>query len=446
MKNNKFLFPILIAAAVLIAAVVVFFSTRKKITAGKLVKAVIVQKQYPNDSFNIRALTDIKYAASPERLERGRYLTTSILQCFTCHSPRDWNVPGAPPIAGKEGSGGTILLEDSTSFIIAPNITPDNETGAGNWTDDMFARAIREGVGHDGRVLDWQMPSSTFRNLSDEDLASVIVYVRSLPSVHQVIKPTKFPETERLEVGKSLRPIAEPVPTPEQSDEMKRGSYLVKIGECIGCHTSHAEYNHSPGIYGGGNHINRFGRTVFSANITTDTSGIAYGLQGFTTVLRTGKGGTLSPIMPWIAYKNMTDDDLKAIYTYLGKLPPAKHFVSSQAPFTHCAICGMDHGLGEKNKVINPSGIKMNPTMYDQYAGTYMNEENKWSMTVAKKKNKLMFIPWPNAPEVAMIPQSEFKFLVPGYYFPIRFEKDANGNITQLVEDYNEGMVFKKIN
>jgi nicotinate dehydrogenase subunit B len=49
-------------------------------------------------------------------------------------------------------------------------VAKGSEAGAGTWSDDMLARAIREGVGHDGRALYWQMPSSTFRNLSDEDL------------------------------------------------------------------------------------------------------------------------------------------------------------------------------------------------------------------------------------------------------------------------------------
>jgi len=106
----------------------------------------------------IRPLTDIRYERTAERLKRGEYMANGILQCFTCHSPRNWDAPGAPPIEAKKGSGGTVLSEDSTTRIIAPNITPDKETGAGTWTDDMFARAIREGAGHDGRALNWQMP------------------------------------------------------------------------------------------------------------------------------------------------------------------------------------------------------------------------------------------------------------------------------------------------
>ena len=65
---------------------------------------------------------------------------------------QDWSKPGAPPVAGKEGSG-HVWSDQDMPWLIAPNITPDKETGAGNWSDDTLARAIREGIGHDGRAL-----------------------------------------------------------------------------------------------------------------------------------------------------------------------------------------------------------------------------------------------------------------------------------------------------
>ena len=71
------------------------------------------------------------------------------------------------------------MLKGFPGLVFAPNITPDPETGAGNWTDDQLARAIREGVGHDGRALFPFMPYQDFRFYSDEDLASIIVYLRS---------------------------------------------------------------------------------------------------------------------------------------------------------------------------------------------------------------------------------------------------------------------------
>ena len=86
-----------------------------------------------------RPLTDRTFTPSAERLERGQYLVEHLLQCFICHSERDWNRPGAPPVAARKGAG-VVLSEKGERRVVAPNITPDRETGAGNWTDDMFAR------------------------------------------------------------------------------------------------------------------------------------------------------------------------------------------------------------------------------------------------------------------------------------------------------------------
>ena len=396
-----------------------------------------------NDTFRVRQLTDIKFEATTERLKRGGYLANGILMCFTCHSPRNWDSPDAAPIEEKKGSGGTIVNKDSSSLIIAPNITPDKETGAGTWTDDMFARAIREGVGHDGRALSWQMPYNIFRKLSDEDLASVIVYLRSLPPLHNVVPATVITAEERSGTEKSLWPVTEPVPTPDLSDPVKRGMYLVSIGECVGCHTSHSEYN--PGLFGGGNLAPRYQRVAFSANITKDPSGIDYGPDAFIFTLRTGKGGTLSPVMPWVAFKNISDDDLKAIYAYLKTLPPSKHYVSNQKPFTLCAICGLEHGLGEKNKRIDPSGIKANPALFDLYAGTYYDDMFGSSYIISREGNKLIGQQRENGPKSELVPQSENRFIAGGWVLPINFNKDKDGRISQLTEETDYGRIFKKI-
>ena len=442
MTQNKNAFRIIFVALAAITGSIIFSCTNKK-KKDESVSTKVVSKKFANDTFRVRPLTNFQYERTAERLKRGEYLTNGLLQCFTCHSPRNWKEPGAPPVADKIGSGGTILIDDSTTLAIAPNITPDKETGAGKWTDDMLARAIREGVGHDGRALFWQMPSSTFRYLADEDLASVIVYLRSIPAVHNVVRPTKMPRELQLGIERSLNPITEPVKLPGLSDSIKRGRYLVRLGECVGCHTSHAEYN--PGIFAGGNYIERFGLKAFSANITSDDSGIPYGPEGFIFVIRTGKGGLLSPIMPWISFKNMNDEDLKAIYSYLRTFPPAKHSVNSQQPFSRCAICGMDHGLGNKNKREIPAGIKLNPDLFDQYVGTFLNEEYGDTYMISKQGNKLTGQQWENAPKTELIPQSELHFIGPGWVLGFSFVKDNEGKVTALLEDTDYGRIFKKV-
>jgi hypothetical protein len=76
--------------------------------------------------------------------------------------------------------------------VVAANLTPDRATGIGNRTDDMLARAIREGVGHDGHLLDPTiMPYEFYHSMSDEDLASIIVYLRSIPAIRNYLPPNE---------------------------------------------------------------------------------------------------------------------------------------------------------------------------------------------------------------------------------------------------------------
>ena len=120
----------------------------------------------------------------------------------------------------------------------AKNITPDKETGAGTWTDDMFARAIREGVGHDGRALYPLMLYREFKKFSIEDIASIVVYLRTLPPVKNKLPKRKLPlEVQKMIVNSPL-PIYKPVPEPDFSNVMERGKYMTEVGGCIGCHTS----------------------------------------------------------------------------------------------------------------------------------------------------------------------------------------------------------------
>src|SRR6266576_2865671 len=139
-----------------------------------------------------RALTDRKFEATSARLERGRYLVDAVMGCLGCHTDPDWSKPGAPPVAGREGSG-HVWSDQDLPWLVAPNITPDKETGVGNWSDDALARAIREGIGHDGRTLFPIMPYPHYREMSDDDLAAILVCLRSVPPVRSPVPVTRIP-------------------------------------------------------------------------------------------------------------------------------------------------------------------------------------------------------------------------------------------------------------
>jgi hypothetical protein len=177
-----------------------------------------------------RALTSRKFEVTPARLQRGDYLVHSVMHCMGCHSAFD--VKANPPVlASKEGSG-QVLFEEGDLRIIAPNITSDPETGIGRWSDDAIARAIREGIAVDGSTLFPVMPYEHFQRLSDEDLASIVVFLRSLPPAHSDLPLNKIPFMLARLVQTVPKPVTEPVPEPDASTPAKRGAYLVKMATC----------------------------------------------------------------------------------------------------------------------------------------------------------------------------------------------------------------------
>src|SRR5262249_11331725 len=185
-----------------------------------------------------RKLTARKFDSTPARLTRGDYLVNHVTDCMGCHAEHDWTNPEAPILTGTLGSGQDMnLLKGFPGQVYAPNITPDPETGAGNWTDDELARAIREGVAHDGRALFPFMPYLDLRALSDEDMASIIVYSRSLPPVRKQRPRTELIFPVKYLIRSAPEPLDAPVPEPDLSTPEKRGKYLVTIAGCTDCHT-----------------------------------------------------------------------------------------------------------------------------------------------------------------------------------------------------------------
>jgi mono/diheme cytochrome c family protein len=299
-----------------------------------------------------RHVAPLKFNPTVARLERGRYIVEGVAHCFQCHSELDWERPGAQPKAGKKG-GGTIFIEDGMEWLIAPNITPDRETGAGDWTDEQFARAIREGIGHDGRRLFPMMPYMNFRKMSDEDLASVVVYLRSIDPVRNLVPKTELPEAVKGSLPPH-QPITEEVKGPDMSNPVERGKYLVTLGNCMSCHTPMNKQGQPlmQLAFAGGMRFKGPWGEVTSANITPDASGISYYDEAlFVNTLRTGQVGArkLNSIMPWGYFRNMTDEDLKAIFAYLRTVTPVQHRIDNTEEPTVCEVCGGRHGFGHRN-------------------------------------------------------------------------------------------------
>ncbi|HXG31815.1 MAG TPA: c-type cytochrome [Bryobacteraceae bacterium] len=286
------------------------------------------------------------------RLERGRYLVEGVMACFACHSDVDWQATGAPPKPGRQGAG-SVFPEKTIPFrLVASNITPDPETGIGRWSDQELARAIRDGIGRDGRVLFPQMPYLNFRILSDDDLASVIAYLRSLPPVHHDPGKSELPEAVRTALQAPV-PVGS-VPPPDLSTPVRRGAYYARLAHCDACHTPKGpDFRSLAGMdFAGGFVLSGPWGTVAAANLTPHASGIPYYDETlFVEVMRTGRVGArrLNPIMLWGYYRHMTEEDLKGVFAYLRASKPVAHRVDNTEPVTFCRRCGARHGLGGDN-------------------------------------------------------------------------------------------------
>jgi mono/diheme cytochrome c family protein len=127
----------------------------------------------------------------------------------------------------------------------------------------------------------------------------------------------------------------------------------VEISGCSDCHTPQQRGQPIDGLeFAGGFELSGPFGDVTSANLTPDPSGISYyDERTFIDAMRTGKVGArnLNPIMPWIMLRNMTDEDLKAMFSYLRTLKPVRHRVDNSLPPTACKICQGKHGAGEQN-------------------------------------------------------------------------------------------------
>jgi mono/diheme cytochrome c family protein len=118
---------------------------------------------------------------------RGRYIVRTAAPCAACH--------GDPAQRAAFMSGAEVPLTGGVVFDIPPgkfytkNLTPDPETGLGKVTDKEIARALRHGVGYDGRAL---LPFMEMQGLSDDDLQAVVSYLRTMPPVRNPVPPHQY--------------------------------------------------------------------------------------------------------------------------------------------------------------------------------------------------------------------------------------------------------------
>jgi mono/diheme cytochrome c family protein len=307
------------------------------------------------------ALTTAAFADSQnfDRIERGRYLAI-LSDCAACHT-----VPSGQPFAGG------LALQTPFGTLIAPNITPDKETGIGNLSDAEFLTALHDGRGHNGRRLYPAMPYPAYTKMSDDDVLAIRAYLATVTPVRNrvISNQLPFPLSIRLAMvfwnALNFTP-GRYQPNPQKSAAWNRGAYIVEgAAHCGSCHT--------PKTILGGDKNDRAlaGATLqdwFAPDITNDSrKGIGgWSKDDLVQYLKTGTNNwTLAsgPMADAVSHSTskMTDEDIAAIATYL-KDSHAGDATSKPTPIAatdnvmragaaiykdSCAACHRDAGTGE---------------------------------------------------------------------------------------------------
>jgi mono/diheme cytochrome c family protein len=253
-------------------------------------------------------------------VDRGRYLSI-LSDCASCHTVPQKNQPfaGGRPIETPFGS------------IVAPNITPDMETGIGSWTDDQFDNAVRRGVGRKGERLYPAMPYNAYTKMSRKDVLTIRAYLNTVTAVYNpvVANTLPFPFNIRtlMRVWNGLYfKEGEYVSDPHKSVKWNRGAFLVDgPAHCGACHT--------PKTFLGGDKTSSYlqGAPLQGWSAPNLTNDLRTGLGGWSVdevavYLKTGHNRITAATGPMaeavdLSTSKMTDDDVKAIATYLKSLP-----------------------------------------------------------------------------------------------------------------------------
>ncbi|MBR1124869.1 cytochrome c [Bradyrhizobium lablabi] len=254
------------------------------------------------------------------QIERGRYLAV-LSDCASCHT-----VPGSnQPFAGGRA------IETPFGNIVAPNITPDLETGIGSWSDEAFDAAVRKGLRRNGSRLYPAMPYTAYTKMSRDDVLAIRAYLNTVTPVRNAVDANTLPFPFNIRASMRVWNAlyfnhGDFKPDPAKSAEWNRGAYLVDgPGHCGACHT--------PKTFLGGDRTDQYLRGSFlqgwsAPDITGDTRvGVgAWSTEDLVAYLKTGHNRVSAATGPMaevvsLSTEQMTHSDLNAIATYLKSLP-----------------------------------------------------------------------------------------------------------------------------
>lgn len=270
-----------------------------------------------------RSASQVDTAAlkDPALIAKGEYLTL-VGDCASCHTMQ----------GGARFAGGRVV---GTPFgdIPAPNLTPDRETGLGEWSFEAFRQALHSGVDRHGQFLYPAFPYTSYTKVSRDDALAIFAYLQSLPPLKQAAKQPGlgFPYNVRNTL-KAWRALyfreGEYVADGTKSPEWNRGAYLVQgLGHCNECHVERDSFGgmrSDQSLSGGQIPVQNW----YAPDLSTQANG---GLAGWSErdiadLLKTGqsaKGAAFGPMAEVVARstQHLNDADLHAIATYLQSLP-----------------------------------------------------------------------------------------------------------------------------
>jgi mono/diheme cytochrome c family protein len=263
-----------------------------------------------------------KALAQASLVERGAYLAKAA-DCMVCHTTQ----------GGKEFAGG-LGFKLPFGTLYSTNITPDKETGIGNYSDRDFLNAVHRGVRPDGARLYPAMPYASYTYLTDEDALAIKAYLFSLPPVRAAAPANTltFPFNQRWAMmfwSALFNPDTRFEPDTSKSAEWNRGAYLVEaLAHCGECHTPR---NLAFAL----NNRKKFAGAVTAGwrafNISSDKATGAGGwrdddLISYLSIGHAAGHGTASGPMGEAvdhSFSQMAPEDIRAMVAYLRSVPPS---------------------------------------------------------------------------------------------------------------------------
>jgi mono/diheme cytochrome c family protein len=196
------------------------------------------------------------------------------------------------------------------------------------------------------------MPCASFRDMADDDVGSILLYLRSMPGLGRRTPP--FALQAPLRRRSAGFGESDPVESPDRSKPVEYGRYLLRIAACSHCHTpTDAAGTPVPGMdLAGGSTLKGPWGEVVAPNITADPTGLdPLSEREFERAVRKGDlhGARLNAVMPWGYYGEMTETDVRAIYAALKSRRGVRHEIDAAELPTPCRKCGRPHGGGNRN-------------------------------------------------------------------------------------------------